>query len=114
MKLFRKLATLSLTAALSAGMVLPASAASAPAVQVGGGTVDTSAYINADSRTMVPVTIAEALGLDCTADGDSATFSLCGLRPIAPVPRQGIPQPPFRTASSMSLSTIWLRLSGTK
>lgn len=43
MKLFRKLAALSLTAALSAGMVLPASAASAPAVQVGGGTVDTSA-----------------------------------------------------------------------
>ena len=78
MKLFRKLAALSLTAALSAGMVLPASAASAPAVQVGGGTVDTSAYINADSRTMVPVTIAEALGLDCTADGDSAAFSLCG------------------------------------
>ena len=78
MKLFRKLATLSLTAALSAGMVLPASAVSAPAVQVDGGTVDTSAYINADSRTMVPVTIAEALGLDCTADGDSATFSLCG------------------------------------
>lgn len=78
MKLFRKLATLSLTAALSAGMVPPASAVSAPAVQVDGGTVDTSAYINADSRTMVPVTIAEALGLDCTADGDSATFSLCG------------------------------------
>lgn len=78
MKLFRKLAALSLTAALSAGMVLPASAVSAPAVQVDGGTVDTSAYINADSRTMVPVTIAEALGLDCTADGDSATFSLCG------------------------------------
>ena len=47
MKLFRKLATLSLTAALSAGMVLPASAASAPSVQVDGGTVDTSAYINA-------------------------------------------------------------------
>ena len=65
MKLFRKLAALSLTAALSAGMVLPASAASAPSVQVDGGTVDTSAYINADSRTMVPVTIAEALGLDC-------------------------------------------------
>ena len=78
MKLFRKLAALSLTAALSAGMVLPASAASAPSVQVDGGTVDTSAYINADSRTMVPVTIAEALGLDCTADGDSAAFSLCG------------------------------------
>ena len=78
MKLFRKLAALSLTAALSAGMLLPASAASAPSVQVDGGTVDTSAYINADSRTMVPVTIAEALGLDCTADGDSATFSLCG------------------------------------
>ena len=113
MKLFRKLAALSLTAALSAGMVLPASAASAPSVQVDGGTVDTSAYINADSRTMVPVTIAEALGLDCTADGDSAAFSLCG-RPIAPVPRQGIPQLPFRTASSISPSTIWLRLSGTK
>ena len=78
MKLFRKLAALSLTAALSAGMVPPASAVSAPAVQVDGGTVDTSAYINADSRTMVPVTIAEALGLDCTADGDSAAFSLCG------------------------------------
>lgn len=78
MKLFRKLAALSLTAALSTGMVLPASAVSAPAVQVDGGTVDTSAYINADSRTMVPVTIAEALGLDCTADGDSAAFSLCG------------------------------------
>ena len=45
MKLFRKLAALSLTAALSAGMVLPASAASAPSVQVDGGTVDTSAYI---------------------------------------------------------------------
>ena len=48
MKLFRKLAALSLTAALSAGMVPPASAVSAPAVQVDGGTVDPSAYINAE------------------------------------------------------------------
>ena len=77
--------------------------------------MDTSAYINADSRTMVPVTIAEALGLDCTADGDSAAFSLCGRsQTYSAGTAAGIPQLPFRTASSISPSTIWLRLSGTK
>lgn len=115
MKLFRKLAALSLTAALSAGMLLPASAASAPSVQVDGGTVDTSAYINADSRTMVPVTIAEALGLDCTADGDSATFSLCGRsQTYSAGTAAGDTTAALQNGQLYIPSTIWLRLSGTK
>ena len=75
MKLYRKLIALCLTAALAAGMVVTASASSAVTVTVNGANAGVSAYINSDDRTMVPVEIADSLGLTYTVSGSSVTFT---------------------------------------
>ena len=75
MKLYRKIVALCLTAALAAGMTVAASAASPVKVLVNGKTASSAGYINADWRTMVPVDIAQDLGLTCTVEGDAATFT---------------------------------------
>lgn len=80
MKLYRKFLALCLTAALAAGMVITASA-DVPSVKVlvNGQTVSTSAYINSDWRTMVPVEVADAMGITYTVNGDSVTFTAGGI-----------------------------------
>lgn len=80
MKLYRKLAALCLTAALAAGMAIPAAADVSPVtVTVNGKTASTSAYINSDWRTMVPVETADAMGVTYTVSGDSVTFTANGV-----------------------------------
>ena len=80
MKLRRKLTALCLTAALAVSMVISASADSSPVkVIVNGQTATTSAYINSDWRTMVPVEVASAMGIACTVEGDSVTFTANGI-----------------------------------
>lgn len=80
MKLYRKLLALCLTAALAAGMAVTASA-DIPSVKVlvNGQTASTSAYINSDWRTMVPVEVADAMGVAYTVEGDSVTFTAGGV-----------------------------------
>lgn len=80
MKSYRKLAALCLTAALAAGMAIPAAADVSPVtVTVNGKTASTSAYINSDWRTMVPVETADAMGVTYTVSGDSVTFTANGV-----------------------------------
>ena len=75
MKAFRKLLSLCLTAALAAGLVVNAAAASPVTVVVNGGTADVAAHINDDWRTMVPVDIADQMGLTYSVSGNSVTFT---------------------------------------
>lgn len=75
MKLYRKLVALCLTAALAAGMAITASASASITVSVNGTVCDVSAYVNSDDRTMVPVEIADSLGLTYTVSGSSVTFT---------------------------------------
>lgn len=75
MKLYRKLVALCLTAALAAGMAITASASAPITVSVNGTACDVSAYVNSDDRTMVPVEIADSLGLTYTVSGSSVTFT---------------------------------------
>ena len=74
-KTFRKLLSLGLAAAMTAGMVTAASAASPVSVTVDGADASAAAYINDDWRTMVPVTIADQMGLTYSVSGNSVTFT---------------------------------------
>lgn len=75
MRSYRKLIALCLAAALAAGMTISAAADSPVAVSVNGKASSVSAYVNSDWRTMVPVEIAQDLGLTCTTEGNSVTFT---------------------------------------
>lgn len=79
MKSLRKLASVFLTCAIVAAMGTTAAAAPALTIAINGEAVTASAYINSDARTMVPVTIGDALGLDYTYNDNSVTFSRLGL-----------------------------------
>ena len=104
MKLYRKLVALCLTAALAAGMAITASASASITVSVNGTVCDVSAYVNSDDRTMVPVEIADSLGLTYTVSGSSVTFTGNGVSlPLV------TPPPLWWTARSMFPSITWPR-----
>lgn len=75
MKSHRRFSALCLTAALTAGMVIPASADSPVKVSVNGTDTAVPAYVNSDWRTMVPANIADSLGLTYSKSGNSITFT---------------------------------------
>lgn len=75
MKSHRRFSALCLTAALTAGMVIPASADSPVKVSVNGTDAAVPAYVNSDWRTMVPAKIADSMGLTYSKSGNSITFT---------------------------------------
>ena len=79
MKFHRQLLALSLSAALTAGMTITASAQGTVTVSVNGTKSNVSAFTNADWRTMVPAEIADSLGLSYTAQDSSVTFTGNGI-----------------------------------
>ena len=75
MKSHRRFSALCLTAALTASMVIPASADSPVKVSVNGADTAVPAYVNSDWRTMVPANIADSMGLTYSKSGNSITFT---------------------------------------
>ena len=89
MKFHRQLLALSLSAALTAGMTITASAQGTVTVSVNGTKSNVSAFTNADWRTMVPAEIADSLGLSYTAQDSSVTFTETGITETYTAIQQG-------------------------
>ena len=108
MKFHRQLLALSLSAALTAGMTITASAQGTVTVSVNGTKSNVSAFTNADWRTMVPAEIADSLGLSYTAQDSSVTFTGNG---ISQTYTAGVPV--GDTTPAMVAGKLYLRSAGT-